>query len=252
MFVGHRLNLKCPDDRVVQIRETNGNDDAILSNLADLTTGDNFYKFLSDITMEDSLLGKKPTVQDTCNWPVNTINYVLIQQRIFNHGPLLEFTKTCQNPKCKKSTDFEQNLEEYVGNGAEDVFTREPTPELIKPYPMGADPMVEFQTSSGKKFRFKILTGELEKRALEAGADDAHQNTKLLMRELEVYNAGAWLPLTSFHGISSREMSEIRANVNKYDPTFSPMVDCSCPKCGNPSFEPLFTIPGFYFPVPKI
>jgi hypothetical protein len=254
IFKGQEVSMLCPDTRNITIRETNGNDDEILSNLQDFMTGDNFYKFLSDITLNDSVLGKKPSVDDVYKWPVNTINFVLVKQRVLNHGPLLEFSRTCQNPKCKQVNEFEHNLEEE--NLADLSKPVEPGldngRDRIIPYPMGADPMVEFKTSSGKKFRFKILTGELEKKSLDDAPDAAHQNTKLTMRELEVYNAGSWLLLTSFHGISSREMAEIRANVNKFDTSFSPQVDCTCPKCGNPDVVSLFTLPGFYFPVPKI
>lgn len=256
IYLGREASFYCPDGRQVTIRETNGNDDEILSQISNSTNGDNIVFFLTDITLQDTVAGKKPTVEDILNWPSRTKWYVLFKQRIHTHGKMLEFDRTCPNEKCGETypnvIDLEEDYDNDLTPGSDKyVQTADPT-NRITLFEGKDHTEIQFRTSSGKEFKFKILTSLLERAALALPETALTQNYKLKIRELQVRQEDAWIPVTNFHAYSSREMGEIRAYIKKFDPEFEPIAKCKCPKCGWPENVPLFNIGNFYFPVPKI
>lgn len=261
IYKGQEHIITLPSTRVVKMRETNGNDDETLSRLGDNAQGLAQYNFLADITIEESFTKGKPTVDNVLEWPINDIYYTLFKQRLINHGTTLGFTYECPNGDCtdkeggRTVTDYEQDLTEFD----RDLKNYKPNPkekvnpkQRITPYPELAKAIVDFKTSSGKQYRFKLLNGVLERRQLDTPQAELNQNTRLLLRELETYIEGQWIRLTTFHAIPSKEMGEIRGNIERLDPIFDPAVKCTCPKCKLRFDVGLFTIPSFYFPAPKM
>lgn len=237
---------------MVTIRETNGEDDDILSNLGEILKGHHVNNFIANIVMEDKKLNRKPTVEDIIKWPTNNKNYVLFKQRLINHGNDLKFQHKCPNVNCKnyledKVQRLEDTIDKFDGNLADEKYVPKNSFSIRK-YKPGNDVMVEFETSSNKKFRFKILTGELEQNELEIDEGSISRNTKLLIRELELFNKNSWSRLENFRSIPSREMKEVRQKVIDMDPTFDPIINFNCPSCKAPYQLPLFQIPNFYFP----
>ena len=249
IFTGKESEIFCPDTRTVRVRETNGNDDSNLSRLSEAESGESLINFLADIVLWDSKLNRKPLAGDILNWPINTRTYTLFKQRILNHGPLMTFKKTCPDSKCKLETTYEVDIQEDHDN---DLNEPKPGRNRIQLYPKGSEEVIEFTISSGKRLRFFIMTGVLEKASLDMPRDTQDQNTKLILRRLQIFNADQWISVTSFHGFSSREMGEIRAYVEKYDPQFMSDVHVTSPKCKLQDSVPLLFIPDFYFPVPQI
>lgn len=265
LFNGKTSTYTSPSSREITIRETNGDDDEILSDISTSMTGENINNFLANIVMVDSSLGdRKPEVLDILKWPVNDKYYTLLKHRILSFGDLLKFTKTCQNEKCP-TYDVEQDLKEFdsdlsknrkdtedtsKGGESKSIQSGRPIEDLfrIRPYKLGLNPFVEFITSSGKTLRFKILTGELERKQLDMPGGKTNKNTKLIIRELEVQNKGNWELVTHFNAFSSRETSEIRSKVLEFDTTFDPQVLTTCPSCGQKYSDSLLSIPAFYFP----
>jgi hypothetical protein len=259
IYKGQEHIIHQPSGRVVTIRETNGNDDETLSKLGDVNSGDNQFNFIADITLDDSSINGKPTIEDIMNWPTNDRYYLLFKQRIINHGVEVKFNHECPNPDCKdpmtgdrSASDYIQDLSEFDSDLKNYKAPKKADPkQKIAPYP-SKEAIVEMSTSSHKKLRYKILTGVLEKRALDMPQSDHSQNTRLLLRELETFIEGQWIRLTTFHAIPSKEMGEIRGNIERLDPIFDPAVKCTCPKCKLRFDVGLFTIPSFYFPAPKM
>ena len=258
VFKGQEHELVLPSGRKIVIRETNGDDDEMLSNLKDAKSGDNLTNFLANIVVSDSLIPvKTPTTVDVLAWPVSDRYYALFKQRIINQGHLMKFDFICQAEDCpsQKSGDkaiaMEQDLNEYDGDLADSNYK----PVLVtsvKKYPNGTKSLVEFETSSKKKLRFKILNGILQKKQLDDTGANSNKNSQLYIREIELYTGGNWIILTHFKMFPSREMSEIRKLVEDSDPFFYPMVKFNCPHCKTPYSLPLFEIPVFYWPEERI
>jgi hypothetical protein len=265
IFEGVQHQIYCPDGRIVTMRETNGNDDEILSKLGDAGTGESVYRFLADIIEEDSELKRKPMARDIEEYPVNTKYFLLMAQRLINKGDTMEVNKhPCINTRCfedkagtrRTKNDFVINLREDHYNEF-DVSKKGYDPEADgknkpKLYPKGLDKSIEFVSSSGKKFKFDICTGVHEKEQLAESADAQSQNSKLRLRKLQIWNNDQWQLVTNFHWIRSKEMDEIRAYIDKYDTLFDPLVELTCPKCKMSDYSALLGMTAFYFPVPKI
>ena len=254
IFTGQPHEITLPSGRLVRIRETNGDDDEILSTLKDARQGDSVFNFLANIILEDNTKpGKPSTVVDLLDWPVSDRYYLLFKQRIINQGHLLEFDFICQTPDCpsqkdgEKAQSFQQDLHEYDGDLA-DANYKPHNIHQVKPYPRGSNKQVEFELSSKKRLRYKILTGVLEKKRLDGPLENSHKNSHLVIREIEVYNQDRWTLLTQFKAFSSKEMSEIRRSVDTNDPLFDPVVKFNCPVCKAPYNVPLFQMPVFYWP----
>jgi hypothetical protein len=248
LFIGKTTDIKLPSGRIVKIRETNGDDDELLSSLNASLDGSNTYNFLSAIILNDSFLGRRPMPDDIKEWHINDKYVLLFKQRIFNHGFELKFKSTCDNEKCLQENIFTEDLKQWdIDLDKVDKNTQYKS-KSIKPYPMGAAKEVEFVISSGKKLKYEILTGELEKDALEL--KDATKNSPLVIRRLKIENKGEWIRVSHFAGFSSKEMSEIRSNIKLNDEQFDPMVHFTCPnpQCGKQNSVSLFAMGAFFYP----
>lgn len=257
IFLGNIHEIYLPSGRVVKIRETNGDDDEILSNREKALTGDSVMTFMANITEFDSEKGDKPLTTDILNWPVSDRYYLLFKQRLINQGDILNFGFVCQSENCPSQINGEtiQELEEDLKQFDGDFSKEEYSPINLhqpKRYPNGMQKVVEFTTSSGKYIRYKILTGVLEKKQLAVPVDNHTKNLRLTSRELQYYTGDSWIIQLNFKAFSSREMSEIRKDVEKNDPLFDPMVRYTCPQCKTPYALPLLSIPSFYWPGEQI
>lgn len=252
VFTGEKHDIHLPTGRIATIRETNGEDDAIISKMSGAQSGESILNFVANITTHDSVLGRKPMVDDIRAWPVSDRYYLLYKQRLINQGTLLEFRHTCSNPDCAycrdaEPQDKEQDLTEFDGDLTNPDFKAKNSNQ-VRRYPNGDKVEVEFSLSSGKKLKYKILTGELEKKQLDIPQDDNNRNTKLIVRELSVFDNGVWIPLKSFLAFKSKEMSEIRKHVDDNDPLFDPLINFTCNLCKMPYRIPLLSIPAFFWP----
>lgn len=248
VFLGKETTLTLPSGRVVRIRESNGDDDDILSRLGDTSDGSNINNFLANIITEDfEHPGQKLRASDLLKWKVNDKYYLLFKQRLINHGNVLKFTHTCQNERCKKETMYEDKIDYIDGDLSREDFT--PSHKYqVKRYPHNGHGQVELVLASDKKLRFKILTGELEKRQLDIPNDDSSKNKKVAIRELQQFKNGAWELVTYFGEFSSREMSKIREAITINDSTFEPIIEVVCSHCNTPYVYSLMTLPAFYYP----
>lgn len=246
LFIGQTTDITLPSGRVVKIRETNGADDEILSSLNASVDGSNTYNFLASIIINDSILNRKPTVEDIKSWPINDKYGLLFKQRLFIHGQDLRFRAVCTEESCQTESVYTEDLKQWDTDLSKDI---EPVnSKAISPYPLRDKLEIEFSISSGKKFKYSILTGVLEKSALEL--KDSTQNSPLIVRNLAIENKGEWILLKHFGGISSKEMLQIRQNIKINDKQFDPIVywNCSNPMCRKEYNTSLFRIGSFFYP----
>ena len=241
------------------MRETNGDDDAILSRFGGISSGDSFLNFISATIEIDNDLKAKPQLEDLRKWPVNDWSAYLLKHRIFNLGELLEQNDYCSN--CEKTYDlvlslkeFDTDIEKFIAMAPEEQTKyKDKFPEALLPYKYGSNPKVEFQVGD-VKYRFSILTKSLEaEMEKKYPFEDMNNNTKLLGRNLEYFTGGEWKLKTFFTDVSSRHMSLIRQNVMEADGVWTPGDSAICPHCKNQKIIPnVMSLPGFFFPVVKI
>lgn len=250
-----------PSCKMVTYRETNGDDDGMVSRIADIANGDNFTNFISSIVIKDEqFLNGKPSPQDVKQWKTNDRFSLLLKQRIFNRGAELEFEHICSNPKCERPneqtrnlSDFDTNFEEVIkmNRDEQDQFFKA-NPDKLPPYPMQQATSFEFNVEGLGRLQMDILTTQLEQDYEKKVGESRNSNSMLLMRNLRMLKREEWIPITFFTNISSRVMDIIRAHVHKFDRQWNPSFPIECPNCQQVDLLNPFLIPAFYFPVVKI
>lgn len=240
------ITFTLPSSRKITIREQNGADDEILSQLSDLKKGfGGWDKFIVAITVDPVL-----TLLDLGSWHTNDKYYTLLKSRIFSLGPNLHFGSEC--PSCSHKGIHDEDLSAYDWDLSKPILEVKPGPLAVKSYPLGLKTEVEFKLSSGKHIRYDIITVAHESYALLQNEHSLNKNSELLMRKIAYKEAGKdWMPILSFSNFSPKDMSEIRKNVSVNDPQWDLNSRIKCP---NPMCEKVYNIsllsqPDFFFPL---
>lgn len=247
IFNGKQTKICLPSGRSVTIRESNGDDDELLSSVVASEDGSNTYNFLAAIIEKDYTTDNRVSPGEIANWPVNDKYGLLFKQRLFVHGDTLAFRATCSEEKCLHEAIYEQDLGYWDGELSLPDYAPKNLSALSK-YPNGNKLEIEFVISSGKKLKYSILTGVLEKAALEL--KDNTRNSPLIIRDLAIENKGIFIPVKHFAGFSAKEMLEIRSHIKKNDKQFDPQVSWRCenPLCKKEYTVGLFSIGAFFYP----
>lgn len=238
------------------IRETNGDDDAILSNSGGAQDGSSLNKWIAGIVTAVGEEKKKLTQQEAAKLLSRDRFGILFHSRIFSLGPVLKFIHQCSDPKCsfKPGDDlpYEEDLSLYVWD-----FTN-PAPKpgevgyskyRLEVYPNKPEEWVEKKLSSGRLIRFAYLDGEGENTFLEVAPEDLNKNHELLSHKLEAkLETDKWIRLENFKLFSSREMAEIRSHITIYDKPWDAISEIKCPKCRKIDYLNLLAVPDFFFP----
>lgn len=250
MYMGETHTVYLPSGKVVDIRENNGDDEEELSKLGNALANRSINKFLANIIIKDHDNPNKPLMDDLEEWFMKDIDYLLFKQRILNLGPEMHFTNICNNEHCKKRSEYDEDLGEF------DTDFKNPPEEYrsnqITPLPLGKQREHTFEVPSKKSCKFHILTGKLEKRALDIPQESRNQNTDIYLRDFQVMNETKWLPCLNMKIFSSRDMAVIRAMIDKYDQRFLPQVEFTCKHCQQPHMVGLFMMQSFFYPMAKI
>lgn len=245
-FAGDEHEILLPSGKIVTIRETNGEDDGILSKIKNAKDNTHIYNFLANIIIKDHDTNDKVMASDIMDWLINDKYYLLFKQRIINLGSEFKMRHVCENETCKKQSDYTENLLEIDGDlGSKDY---KPGPNQIAPYEFGKAREVEFTSSRKNKFKFDCLTGNLEKKDLDIPNGDKDVNNGLIARNVQVFENGTWIRLFNWGKFPSKEMVELRTFVYQKDKPFEPLVSFICDKCNTPYQVSLFYIPAFFFP----
>lgn len=245
MFQGQVEKITLPSSRVITIRESNGEDDSIMSNVA-AEGGTNLINFLASVVMEDSIKKGKPLAVDIEDWLINDKYYSILKQRILNYGTELKFDHTCSN--CKNTTKgYVEDLKKYDGDLSKSNYSP-PTEDSVLPYELGNERAIELVTSSNKKVRYRRLNSILEKAAL--ATKESNVNNALTARELELENQGKWEKVYHFGPFSAKEMRQIHSHVKKHDGSFDPRVrfNCGISTCNMYYDVSVLSIPAFFYP----
>jgi hypothetical protein len=246
---GNTKELLVPSGYKVIIREQNGDDDDLISNVALSESGTSFNMFIASLVVWSELTGKPLTMEDVLSMKLRDKYFVLMSSRVFSIGPILKFKYDWKDGK--PPVHYEDDLRQYLWDYNEEIpGEREPRyfKYRIKPYPNGKDSLREFTLTSGKEVRYKYINGYGEKYLLELGNDMLTINAELKARELELKVDSKWYKVENFKPFTARDMQELRADVAINDERFDGLTDLENPSSGNTATIPLIGIQDFFFP----
>lgn len=240
-----------PSGNLVIIREQNGEDDALLSNVSMTKNFEALNSFIVAVTVHLSCSKnpeKPPLIEEIMRLPLNDKYFILIASRIFSLGPKLifEYPWDQDNPPAKYEEDLNQYIWDYTKPfpepGMPGYF-----PERIRPY-TGAS-FVELKLSSGKEFKYNFLDSYGEKYLLKLPQTDKHINQQILARDPQLKIDGVYQKVTSFAKFSSKDMAEIRKSISEMDPEFNGLTTLENPyQAGEVEKLSIIQIPDFFFP----
>ena len=250
-----KLEVLLPHNIRVTIRETNGEDDDIISKVKDNKDNTAVCKFLSSIIVSEVL-----TPEDIMLWPIASKYYLLLKSRIHSLGNILKFKYEFkeENSEELKSFDFEEDLNKYDAD-LETLLKLSPE-ELskeaaklssiqIRPYKYGPVLLHEKKLSSGKVIRLQLLDTHGEKASMGKSGDEMTINDKLRFRHLEVKLEEGWAKVQNFKAFSSRDMQEIRQFAEEIEVRFDMPMGIENPITKEYNLVPLISLPDFFFPV---
>lgn len=238
------------------IREENGEDEEILSNQADAQNGNmNLTKFIAAIVVDtDFTEHGKLTIQDALNLPFLDRYTILLQNRIFSLGSVLDFQFTW--PGEETPVTYEQDLHELL---FEDYSKPIPEEEkAAKPFAIPQYPdqelaralhyrNYELTLSSGKQIKLDWADGNAEYMISKLPVNKQTRNSSLLARNLCLKVGENWEKVQRFHLFSVRDMAEIQKAANSMDPTTNLMVEIENPTTGETQMYPIVIAPRFFF-----
>lgn len=251
IFTGKELTFLTPSNSLVTVREINGDDEDALTRIKNSKNGSAISKFLARIVVGISGYNGPITDLIISQWKSRDIYYTLYKARIHSMGYKVNFQYTFDGDK--DVIDFEENLNIYdwdFSAGAPPRLGERDYNELtIQPYPEVGNPYMEGKTASGKEYRMKYLTGELELTTLGQDVDNFTINEKLRLREFEVkMSDGTWIMMENFAPFSHMDMKEFRNKVDKFDPAFELKTTLTHPRKPLSEKISLFTLSDFFFP----
>lgn len=266
------LPISLPTGNWVIIREQNGDDDSIISNVALQKDASSINLFVAAIVAY-SPKAKSPngilTLGEVLAMTIRDKYVIIIKSRIFSMGKTLEFTYTWNDQPTNPVT-YEEDLTRYIW----DYTTPFPLtaehldydPERVAPYKVTevGDGWLYFNTlgavsdspsptklstdASTKHLRFKLLNGYAERKLLALGESGMNINTKIMVRELQLLIGSDWHKVESFKPFKPADMAIIRKTISDYDHEFEGNTEVENSTTGDIQIIPLMSIPSFFFP----
>lgn len=247
--------FKAPSGVEYTIREQNGQDEEVLTNVGEANRGMSITNFMQAIIMSTSYKAGKLSIAETLNIPLLDRQAILLHSRIFSIGEVLEFKYKWpveNKPEEFEEYEYELDLREYLfENYDRESITPEEVeakPKAIPLYPTEVKEFLTFNLRSGKKVRFHVANGHTELYLTKLRPVDQSRNTDFIARGLELEVDGKWERVTNFTLFSVKDMREIRKYVNDYDPVNNLTTNIENPKTGENIDIALLLLPDFFFP----
>lgn len=250
-FLGRTIPFTAPSGFVYEIREQNGEDEDIISNLGDVKTLNNLTKFIAAIVVKtDFTANQRLTVAQAAELPLLDRYCILFKSRIFSIGKDVEFEY--QWPNYSSPLYYTQDLTEMV---FED-YSKEPTDEEIErkpnaiPYYPNGKMIVDIPSTleSGKEIMFDLLNGKSESWLGTLTDDKRSRNTELLAHNIRLKVNDKWEKVENFKLFSVNDMKELRSIVRAYDPEFTTETEVINPSTNEIVKYPILYTPNFFFP----
>lgn len=252
---GKVAELLLPSRNTVTIREQTGNDDDVISSQGD--SGDMsgpLNKFVASLIIKHSYDFPKNentiTANEVLNIPLRDKYFILMASRIFSISPTIKFTWDWRD--ARQPVHYEEDLVQYLPDFSQENLPEPGDPDYFKyrvePY-TSQEAFRELTLGSGKNVRYKWLDGHGENYMLNLTDGQRSINTPLKARFIELkLEDGNWVKITDFGSFKPIEMSEIRADIEKWDKSFDGLTDIQNPYTKEVISIPLLSIPDFFFP----
>lgn len=263
------LEISVPSGYSVVIREQNGDDEGIISNVSMNSDGTAINMFVMGIVVYSpkaaSSLGLL-SLEEVLAMPIRDKYVILIKSRIYSLGDVLDFTFTWDADVTQGYTEtlsrfvWDYNLPFPTKVSDPSYDSERVSPYHIKPQPDGfiylnslGEILSDIPTndpleSEPKILRMTLLNGYGEKKLLTMGETRMNVNSKLIARNISQLIGGNYHVIESFRNFSSKEMALIRKVLVSIDKEFDGLVEITNPVTGETRNIPLLTIPSFFFP----
>jgi len=248
-LIARTKDLICPSGLKVTIREQNGDDDEVLSDVSAAKEGMSINNFIAAIITKSSLKAGRLTPEDILAMRLRDKYYILIASRIFSLGNIFTFDYTWDEEE--KPFGYEEDLLRYFWDFHKPFPTpedKEYSPLLIPPYPINEPEHIQ-TLSSGKVIRWDYSDGFAEKFLFELPLNERNRNAELKARRLGLRAPdGTFTIVQKFTAFSPKDMSEIRTEMDKLDSSPDLTTDITHPKTKEKLNIPLITNQDFFFP----
>lgn len=249
IFETRKYEFVVPSGHHVCIREQNGADDDILSNPVEAANLMNLSRFISAIVVKaDYFDNGKLTVEQAHSLPVLDRYAILFNSRIFSIGETLEFEWDWGANGGKVT--YEQDLREFLFDYSKtpSIEELEAKPDAIPYYPEGGKfKDFEITTPSGKVILFDLLTCAGEVWAANLPMEKQTRNVSLMARNLRLKSNNKIEAISNFSMFSVKDMKEIRAVVNAYDPIFQGTTTIENPMTHEKAEVSVVAMKGFFY-----
>ena len=233
------------------IREQNGNDDDVLSNMGAVQDGSTVNNFVKGIVVKtDFNQSGRLTNDDMLKMKLRDKYSILLMSRAFSLGWEINFEYDWGKDNGGV-IPYVEDLHNYLWD-----FSREMPEDLndipetmILPYVGGKETSREISLTSGKVVRYEYLNGKGEKYLMSLTRESMSKNQELVARDIHLKdNEGKFVKVQNFTPFSTRDMMEIRKDVLLNDAETSYSTEIENPKTSEKVFFPLLTSPDFFFP----
>jgi len=248
---GETKELLLPSGRKVKIREQNGNDDDILSNVSTSKDLTNIDLFLAGVVVEaDFTDNKSLTIEDVKGLLLRDKYFILFASRVHSIGPEIKF-KYDWGEDNGGEFPYKEDLSNYLWDYTEEFPTQGIKgyfKQRISPYPQGAYDIQKFTTTSGKELTFKCLDGHAEKELLAKPIGELTKNVELIARDLKIKGEVDYEKVHNFKFFTKRDMMEIHNYVSEVDETFMGTTEINNPVNGQSIDYPIMQSTDFFYP----
>jgi len=251
---GNVVEFITPSRFEVVIREQNGDDDSILSNITLMKSSTQINAFIRAIVVwaeNGSNPDQSYNEADILRMRLGDKYAIVLRSRIFSLGPILKFPYKWEDKEL--DIHYEEELTKFLWDYANKVYPKKGdldyNDDRIPSYPAPhTDEYVQLQLTSGKKLRFKYLNGVGEKYLLDLIEFEQNINSRLIARELDLFDNGVWVKVISFKPFKALEMMELRRIVEEMDPQFNGIINIENPRTGESQGISMIGLPDFFYP----
>jgi len=234
-------------DKVV-IREQNGEDDDVISNVSDFKNYMALNNFLAGVIVHHSRYGNIITPEMIKKMPLRDKYISLLLTRIFSFGDELNFS--WEWPDSKKPDEYFEDLNIYIWDYSKDF----PKPgeegydkHRVEPYITNPYEYISLTTRSGKNLRMRFLTGETEEYILKLDESQKSRNQDFKARLLEIELPDGWQMVQSFKTFSPKDMQDLR-KAAQVDTPIALTTDIKNPRTKEELEIDITSLEDFFFP----
>lgn len=234
-----------PDGNEYTIRESNGNDEKVLANPSN---NNRINDFVSRI-----LVAPKLNTNEVAALKVRVKWYILFKWRLFNLGNEITFDYVFG--KDVEPYNLEEDLSIFDDDFSKYDDEDHERNKLAPLYYNTDEEEVFFTLSSGRECSFEYLTGnhelsQLAKLKSRKGKNPTSFdiNEELIIRNFKVKHGSTYRKIEMFNVFKTREMKEIRSNIDKYDKEWSCQMILENPGDGPNEVTSAFLLDDFFFP----